>query len=43
MEYYHGGISKQEAERLLTDYNKDGAFLVRDSEGITGAYVLCLW
>ncbi|XP_030837928.1 phosphatidylinositol 3,4,5-trisphosphate 5-phosphatase 2B isoform X1 [Strongylocentrotus purpuratus] len=38
--WYHGRISRLETEELLHQSGKDGAFVVRDSENIKGAYVL---
>ncbi|XP_051249424.1 SH2 domain-containing protein 1B [Dicentrarchus labrax] len=40
---YHGAISKKECEELLGKKNKDGAYLIRDSETIQGAMCLCVY
>ncbi|XP_030254085.1 SH2 domain-containing protein 1B2 [Sparus aurata] len=40
---YHGCISKKECEDLLGKKNKDGAYLIRDSETIQGAMCLCVY
>lgn len=40
--YYHGSISREECEGLLGKKNKDGAYLIRDSETIQGAMCLCV-
>ncbi|XP_061183284.1 phosphatidylinositol 3,4,5-trisphosphate 5-phosphatase 2-like isoform X5 [Saccostrea echinata] len=40
--YFHRGISRLRAEELLLSAGEDGSFLVRDSETLQGAYVLCL-
>lgn len=40
--YFHRGISRLRAEELLLSAGEDGCFLVRDSETLQGAYVLCL-
>lgn len=41
--YYHGSITAAEADELLTRVNREGAFLVRDSETAPGGFSLCLW
>ncbi|XP_006628075.3 SH2 domain-containing protein 1B2 [Lepisosteus oculatus] len=40
---YHGSISRQTCEELLSKKGKDGAFLIRDSETISGALCLCVF
>ncbi|XP_062841928.1 SH2 domain-containing protein 1B [Trichomycterus rosablanca] len=40
---YHGPISKQRCEELLAAKNKNGTFLIRDSETIHGALCLCVY
>ncbi|GFR86334.1 phosphatidylinositol-3,4,5-trisphosphate 5-phosphatase 2 [Elysia marginata] len=40
--FFHRGISRLHSEELLLQEGADGSFLVRDSESVTGAYVLCL-
>ncbi|XP_029385191.1 SH2 domain-containing protein 1B2 [Echeneis naucrates] len=40
---YHGAISRKECEDLLGKKNKDGAYLIRDSETIRGAMCLCVY
>ncbi|XP_040921711.1 SH2 domain-containing protein 1B2 [Toxotes jaculatrix] len=40
---YHGAISRKECEDLLGHKNKDGAYLIRDSETIQGAMCLCVY
>ncbi|CAG5127528.1 unnamed protein product [Candidula unifasciata] len=41
MPWYHGKISRQEAEKLLYP-REDGLFLVRDSNNYVGDYTLCV-
>ncbi|KAM3593475.1 uncharacterized protein V6R79_013689 [Siganus canaliculatus] len=41
--YYHGSISKAECEELLGKRNRDGSYLIRDSETIQGAMCLCVY
>eukprot|EP00066_Takifugu_rubripes_P004719 XP_003968247.1 PREDICTED: SH2 domain-containing protein 1B-like [Takifugu rubripes] len=40
---YHGAISRKACEDLLGKKNKDGAYLIRDSETIQGAMCLCVY
>lgn len=39
---YHGAMTRGECEELLGKKNKDGAYLIRDSETIQGAMCLCV-
>ncbi|XP_013883235.1 SH2 domain-containing protein 1B [Austrofundulus limnaeus] len=42
-ECYHGPMTKKECEDLLGAKNKDGAYLIRESESIQGALCLCIY
>ncbi|XP_030065327.1 SH2 domain-containing protein 1A [Microcaecilia unicolor] len=39
---YHGKVSREAVEKVLTDAGKDGSYLLRDSESIPGVYCLCV-
>ncbi|XP_028840301.1 SH2 domain containing 1A duplicate a [Denticeps clupeoides] len=39
---YHRHISKTEAEKLLGEMDKDGSYLIRDSETVPGTYCICV-
>ncbi|XP_069062038.1 SH2 domain-containing protein 1A isoform X1 [Pleurodeles waltl] len=39
---YHGSISRETGEKLLTDVGLDGSYLIRDSESVPGVYCLCV-
>ena len=41
MEWFHGAISREEAEKLLSP-REDGRFLVRESTNFPGDYTLCV-
>ncbi|XP_061636115.1 phosphatidylinositol 3,4,5-trisphosphate 5-phosphatase 1 [Phyllopteryx taeniolatus] len=38
----HGNITRSKTEDLLSKAARDGSFLIRDSESITGAFALCV-
>ncbi|KAG2464144.1 SH2 domain-containing protein 1A-like [Polypterus senegalus] len=42
LEYYHGNISREAGERLLSAAGKDGSYLIRNSESFAGVYCLCV-
>ncbi|XP_029635939.1 phosphatidylinositol 3,4,5-trisphosphate 5-phosphatase 2A-like isoform X1 [Octopus sinensis] len=42
MAFLHKGISRLQAEKRLLQNKEDGSFLIRESETVPGAYVLCL-
>ncbi|KPP78417.1 hypothetical protein Z043_102082 [Scleropages formosus] len=39
---YYGKMSKEETERVLERYGREGSFLTRDSESEPGSYCLCV-
>ena len=42
--WFHGKLSREDAVNILLQYGKkDGFFLVRESSGVPGDYVLTLW
>ena len=38
--WYHKHIGRMETEKLLLECREDGAFLIRESDTVKGAYVL---
>ncbi|XP_020611066.1 phosphatidylinositol 3,4,5-trisphosphate 5-phosphatase 2-like isoform X2 [Orbicella faveolata] len=40
--WHHPSISRLRAEELLLSSGKDGSFIIRDSESVSNAHVLCL-
>ena len=38
--WYHKHIGRMETEKLLMESREDGAFLIRESDTVKGAYVL---
>lgn len=41
--WYHGKISREEAEALLNDFREEGDFLIRDSVHFQGDYTLSIY
>lgn len=41
--WYHGKISREEAEALLNDFREEGDFLVRDSVHFQGDFTLSIY
>ncbi|XP_066517927.1 SH2 domain-containing protein 1A-like [Hoplias malabaricus] len=39
---YYGNMNREETERLLEKYGRDGSFLLRDSQSVRGALCLCV-
>ncbi|XP_054830822.1 SH2 domain-containing protein 1B-like isoform X2 [Eublepharis macularius] len=42
LQYFHGNITKEICEELLSRKGKNGSFLLRDSESIPGVLCLCV-
>lgn len=40
MPWFHKSIGRMETEKLLLECRSDGAFLIRESDTVRGAYVL---
>lgn len=40
--WYHGRLSRQKAEEMVSKSGVNGSFVVRASESIQGAYALCV-
>lgn len=38
--WFHKNIGRMETEKLLMENREDGAFLIRESDTVKGAYVL---
>ncbi|XP_017308101.1 uncharacterized protein LOC100528723 isoform X1 [Ictalurus punctatus] len=41
--FYHGPITRERCEEILSAKGKDGSFLIRESETIHGALCLCVF
>ncbi|XP_060090527.1 SH2 domain-containing protein 1B [Heteronotia binoei] len=42
LSYFHGNITKKNCEELLIQKGKNGSFLLRDSQSISGVLCLCV-
>ncbi|XP_031564275.1 phosphatidylinositol 3,4,5-trisphosphate 5-phosphatase 2-like isoform X3 [Actinia tenebrosa] len=40
--WYHQKLNRLDTEKMLLEFNKDGSFLIRDSESVPNAFVLSL-
>ncbi|XP_053160947.1 SH2 domain-containing protein 1B-like [Hemicordylus capensis] len=43
LQYFHGNITKDYCEDLLSKKGKNGSFLIRESESIPGVLCLCVF
>ncbi|XP_034971559.1 SH2 domain-containing protein 1B [Zootoca vivipara] len=43
LQYFHGTITKDDCEKLLSKTGKNGSFLIRNSESIPGVLCLCVF